>query len=398
MSNFLADKGYIALKPQTDATTPIVPTFMFPLVSETVKVNPNFSTDRRLKGLDFESDALLRGSKSVEGQIVVLADPEVLGHLLNMNYAKGSTTGNGTDGYTHPFTPGEGKSYSIDIPRGDFAVRLWGVRGERLRLQFQDNKLQATQDIKALGHFYSASLAVALTGAGMTSAVLSIDGDPRPADGLCVGDVIKIGSVSVALTSVNADGKTVGFASTAITASVGDPVFLLAQTPSLGTVRDPFYLGGTLVGVAATSALADTAAASRATATPCYEISVEIMNNTLSAPASGYTGPAAILNQVKSGTLEISRLFTDPTPHQKWLEAVKQAVTIIVTGKFIKSDLSTSEKLTLKLHKLELTENDEPLDAGQYIFDKQKFQALYDSVDAKAIEVELVNRTAGTSY
>jgi hypothetical protein len=41
--------------------------------------------------------------------------------------------------------------------------------------------------------------------------------------------------------------------------------------------------------------------------------------------------------------------------------------------------------------------NEQPLETGQYIFDKQKFEALYDAGDAKAIEVEVVNRTAGTS-
>ncbi len=58
----------------------------------------------------------------------------------------------------------------------------------------------------------------------MTTAVFSTDYDLRPTDGLVAGDTIKIVEtagtvVDVVLLTVNADGKTVTFASTAITAA-----------------------------------------------------------------------------------------------------------------------------------------------------------------------------------
>jgi hypothetical protein len=232
----------------------------------------------------------------------------------------------------------------------------------------------------------------------MTAAVLKTDYDLRPTDGLCIGDVINVGGVDITLTGVNADGKTLAFAATTVTAAIGDPVFLKAQTASFPALQEPFYFGNALVGVAATSALADTAAASRTTATPCYDVGVEIDNNLLSSPASGYTGPAALLNQIRSGILDLARLFTDPTQYQKWIENVKQAVTIIATGRFIKTDFSTSELLTIKMNKTKLMTNEQPLEVGQYIFDRQKLELLYDSGDAAAITITLVNRTAGTSY
>jgi len=398
MTNYIADKSYLCVKPQVDAITPIIPTKFIPLVSESIRVNPNFAADRRMKGLSWKSDEILKGSRVIEGDLVLLADPDALGHLFNMVYEKGSTTGDAANGYTHPFTVGEGKSYSIEISRGIYAHRIWGVRGENLKLDFVDNKMQATISIKALGQFYSASIAVALTGAGMTSVVLSTDYDLRPADGLVIGDTIIVGGVEVVLTSVNADGKTIGFASTAITAAVGDPVYLKAQTASYGTIPEPFYFGNTLVGVAATSALADTAAAARSTSTPIYTLSAEFKNNLLSAPATGYTGPAVLANQVREAMLSLKQLFTNPTLFQKWIEFVKQSVTIIATGRFIKTDLTTSELLTIKFHKVKSLTTEEPLQVGEYIYDTQNFEALYDSVDAKAIEISLVNRTAGTSY
>jgi hypothetical protein len=70
MSNFLADKSYIAVKPQAAATTPIIPTTQIPLVSCDIKVDPKFSDDRRMKGLDWKTDDQLRGSRSVSGNMV----------------------------------------------------------------------------------------------------------------------------------------------------------------------------------------------------------------------------------------------------------------------------------------------------------------------------------------
>lgn len=398
MANYLADKSYLAVKPQSTPTGVVIPTNFLAMVSESIRVNPNFTADRRIKGLSWESDELLKGPRMIEGDITILCNPDELGHILNMTYLKGSTTGDATNGYTHPFTVGDGDSYTLEISRGAAAQRIWGARAESLKISFADNKMQAVVSIKALGQFYTASLGVALTGAGMTSAVLSTDSDLRPADGLVIGDTISINGTQVVLTSVNADGKTVGFSSTSITASVGASVYLVAQTVSLPTYHEPFYYGNTLVGLGVDTTAADTAAASRSTATPCYNLSMMFNNNLLDAPASGYTGPAVLLNQVRSADLELETLFTDPASYMKWLELTKRAATIITTGRFIKTDQTTSELLTVKFHKLKAMENEEPLDVGQYIFDKQKLKALYDNSDAAAVEITLVNRTAGTSY
>lgn len=395
--NYLADKSFLCIKPQADPGTVVIPTIHLPLVSEGIKVNNNFAADRRMKGLDWKSDDIIQAMRSISGPLSVWADPDTLGHILNMCMTKGVTTGDDSNGYTHPFTPGDGDSYVIEIPRGDFAQRFWGCRGDNLGLKFEDGKLMASLDIKGIGQFSAARLAVALTGAGMTSATFKTDYDPRPTDGLVAGDVIRIGSTNITITSIT-NATTIAFASTSVTASVGDSVFLLAQTPSLSTLSQPFFLRSTLVGVGDDTTEADTNAASRTLASECYDIELAYKNNLLETPASGSFGASSILNRVKEAGLTLSRLFETPEQHNKWLQRVKQAITIIATGDFIKTDFSTSELLTIKLHKVKLINNDEPLDIGEYIFDKQTFEALYDSSDAESIEIELVNKSAGTVY
>lgn len=397
MSNFLADKSVIAIKPQADATTPVIPTIQFPFISESVRVNPNFEADRRMKGLDWKSDEVLRGSRTIEGDIVLYGDVEVLAHLMNMTYAKGTTTGDASNGYTHAFAPGEGKSYTIEFKRDAYAQRFYGVRGDSIRVEFENNKARATLRIAALGEFYAASLAGALSGAS-TSAVLSTEQDPRPAAALVAGDVLIIGGTEVTITSIGSDKKTINFSSTSITAAAGSAVFLKAQAVSLATQRKPLSMGAALVGIGADSSAADTAAAARSTATPCYQIATTLKNNVLTAAATGYAGAAAILNQVREAEVTVRRLFTDPTQYQEWIERVKSAITITVTGDAIASDLSTSEAFTIKYHKVKKTQHEEALETGAYVFDAQTFEALYDSVDGKAVEISITNRTAGTVF
>jgi len=172
---------------------------------------------------------------------------------------------------------------------------------------------------------------------------------------------------------------------------------LKPQTPSYTTIKEPLYLGCTLVGVGVDTTAADTAAATRATATPFYEFSLVLKNNLLDAPTFGSQDPLKLLPQTLEGELTVSQLFEDQEQRLNWLNMVKQALTLISTGSLITGG-TNYEKLTIKLHKIKTITNDEPLEVGQYIFDKQVFEVLYDASDAKSIEVDIINAKAGTVY
>jgi len=396
--NYLADKSYIAIKPQVAAETPVIPDNFAPLISESIRLNPNYAADRRMKGIDWKSDDLLKGLRNVAGDISVHGDPDIVGHILNMVYAKGVTAGNAASGYTHPFTVGDGKNYTVEIPRGAYAQRIWGVRGDGLRMEFVDNKLVLVLSIKALGQFNGASLAAALTGPGMTTCVLSTDYDLNPTKGLLADDVIVIGSKEIKVVSLDADGKTINFGATTVTALKGAPVYLKAQTPTFGTIAEPFYMGNVLVGIGVDETAATTAAGAKATATPCYNFAMNFKNNLLDQPASGSMGPSVLLNQVKEGGIELSRLFENPQQYQKWIENIKQALTSIFTGRFINTALTISEAMTMKFYKVKIMDNDQPLETGAYIFDKQNLEILYDTDVDAALDIELVNKTTGVEY
>lgn len=400
MSGYLGQKSYLAVKPETTAGTAVIPTNFIPLVSEAIKSVLNLSPDRRMKGLNWKSDDLLAGERKHEGDIVIYPNADDLGHLFNMLYLKGTTTGSAT-GYTHPFTVGSPKSYTIEIQKGPYAQRYFGVKADQLKLDFVDNKLQATASIKAMGQFSVGALKEALSGS-VTSLKLAGNYDSKPNSGLVVGDTICVeldsGSYQdVVLTSVNADGETLGFGTVSITSAIGKKVYLKAQTPSYTGQLGILTLGNALIGVGADSSTATSNSESKALATPFYQFAFSLKNNLLDAPASGSKDPFQLLPQVREGEITTRRLFENESQHLAWLNMTKQAITMVITGDEISAG-GTHESFTIKFHNVKLTANDEGLEVDSLIFDSQTLEVLYDQTDGYAIEITIVNKTAGTSY
>lgn len=400
MTAYIGSKSYLAVKPETTAGTAVIPTNFIPLVSERIRSMLNQTPDRRMKGLDWKSDDLLQGDRKHEGDVVIFANADSLGHFLNMTYLKGNTTGSAT-GYTHPFTVGSPDSYTIEIQKGPYAQRYFGVKAEQLKLDWVDQKMQITASIKAMGQFSAGKLKVALSGS-VTSLKLSSEYDMKPNTGLVAGDTISVlldtGLYQdVVLTSVNADGETVGFGALSITASAGNAIYLKAQTPSYTGQLDPLMLGDTLIGVGADSATATINAGSKSLATGMYGFSFTLKNNLLDAPASGSRDPFQLLPQTREAEITTRRVFESEAQHVAWLNMTKQAITMISTGDEITVD-GTHESFTIKFHNVKLTNNEEPLEVDSLIFDSQTFEVLYDQSDGYAIEITLVNKTAGSDY
>lgn len=393
----IADDAYCLIKVETTAGTPVIPTIVAPLVSESMKTNSDYSVDRRMRGIAWKGQDIVRGYRNHEGEIVVLGDPDTLGHFLNMLMVKGSTTGNGTDGYTHPFTVGNGKSYTIDIKRGTYVQRFFGSYIDEIKIDFDNGQMKITAKIKSLGEFSLGTVGVALSGA-VTSVTMDDEEDIQPNRGLVIGDVININGTNVTLTSVNTNGTQVGFSSTSITAAVGTPIYLVPQTVTQPTLSDPFYMGNLLAGVGATASASATAASARSTATPIYDCSIVIKNNLFAQNGSNYMDPVQIIPRTQEAQVQLKQLFQTVVQRQAWQDRVKQAITFVFLGRYIKSDFTTQEKLTLTFNKVKLISNDNAIQVGEMIVDDQSYEVLYDVTDGQAMGATLINKTAGTNY
>jgi len=390
---YLSDNSYLAIIPETTEGTALKPTNFVPLVSESIKTVLNHSADRRIKGLSWKSNDLVRGNRSHEGDVVVLGDPDTLGHFLNMILTKGTTSGDSLVGYTHPLTVGNGKSYTFEVKKGMYAQRFFGVRVDELNIDFPDGQMQLSASIKAQGQVGVMSLGVALSGGAVTALTLDDTYDIDPSRGLVAGDVIVVGGTELTISTVS--GTTVNFTSASPTAAVGDPIYLKAQTVTQPTLQDPFYLGNLLVGTGVDETAATTASATRANATKLYDLTISIKSNLFTQNGTNRIDPVQIIPRTREAQITLKQLFENVNQRQKYLDRSKQAITINALGKFIKADFTTQENLTLKFYNVKLIENDNVLEVGEYIRDEQNFEALYDDSDATA---SLVNRTAGTAY
>lgn len=394
--NYIGEQSYLAIKPESTPGVAVVPTIFIPIVEADMKTVVNHEADRRMKGISWKSNGMLRGNRSHEGTITLLGDPDTMGHVLNMLMTKGSTTGD-ADGYTHPFTVGNGDSYTFDIKKGNHVQRFFGVYVEEVSMEFADGQLQVTLTVKAMGQFSVATVGVALSGS-VTELILNDEYDISPNRGLVVGDVITVGGVDLTLTSVDADGITVGFNSTSVTAAVGAAVLLKPQTVSFSTLQDPFYFGNLLVGFGADTSAAATAAGARSTATPCYDMKLSFKNNLFAQNGTNRMDPVQIIPRTKEAQISLKQLFTGVEQKQAWLDRSKQALTLVFLGKYIKSDFTTQEKLTLTFNHVKLLENNNEIKVGEMVVDDESFEVLYDNSDGQAMAASLINRTAGTVY
>lgn len=401
MPNFyIADRGYIAIKPEASEGVAVIPNTFLPVDSAEFETDLGLSADRRMQGLQWETNGLSYGPRSHKGTLKFWCDPIVIGYLLDMALLLGSETGNGTDGYTHPFTPEGFQSYTIEIARGPYAQRFFGVRVNELKLMFEDGKMKCEIAVEAMGMVSAQTLAANLTGASSTSVQLSQNYDLFPNNGLVATDQLVIGADTVneetaTIQSINANGFAVTVSSAVANShTAGEGIYLKAQTPSFSALPNPIMFGDVLVGFGADASAATTAAASKSTATPVHELELTFSNNLLAAPTTTSRSPYRLLPQQRSCVVTIKQLFSSPEQHRKWMEIEKQAICIVAYGKVINVSTPTRNKLTWTLHKALLESDKQPLTIGEFIMEEQTYRAAYDSSDAKAITVSLVNTKA----
>lgn len=397
---FLADKSYLAIKPETVEGTAVRPTVFLPVESFDVKTDMAFAADRRMRGVRFKTNEISEGPRSHKGNFKVWGDPLTLGHVLNMTLLKGATTGNATDGYTHPFTVDDPKSYTIEAPKGPYAQRFFGVRAEELKFVFEEAKLKCEVTVEAMGQFSTAKLAAAVTGGSGVTLLLDQAYDLLPTRGLAVGDVLTLvksdgTSEDVTISALNANGFTITI-STAPTASyaIGDMAYLKRQSYTPTSIVDPLKFGDVLAGFGADAASALTASLTRTTATPIHSFMMDFKNNLLKAPTTNFRDTAVIKPQTQECQVEVKQLFTTPSQHAAWLAKAKQALVLRILGPLINAATPTSYYLKLTFNRVKLMESDEPLTVGSYLMDDQKFEVCYDETEGQAMGAELVNLTA----
>lgn len=252
MPSFYASgkRGYGAIKREAVAGSPERPTTFFYFETEDV-ISP-FENENVPVAADSRAENyfIAPGKNAAPaGSITMPIQPDTFGNFLAGMFGTPVTVGPVDGAYTHEFTSNNAGSiptFTVELGNGDakYARRYVGCRFGGLQLSQKANQQYAQLQLMCRYSFVTARLQGALI-VGATTATLDTN------HGLVVGDFLKLGfgtanEEQVTLTSVDADGQTIGFAATANAHDLRDVCVLASRTPAYSTATPHIsWIGGT---------------------------------------------------------------------------------------------------------------------------------------------------------
>jgi len=390
--------GYFGLKLEAAKGTPLQPATFVPLYSEDVAINLNIDEDNPIVGIRAARYDSFRGQEDYQGSVKVLAEPKTLPHFLNMLLKKGTTTGNDTTGYTHPFTLGDStKSYTIEFLKGNIPFRFYGVEASSIKPTFEDNKMVLDVSISALGQFSVAKIKTA-TG----TAVVFEDERPNPTKGLTTDDSLRLYDVSegtyedVTISDINADGKTLEVSTISGTYEEGDLCWLKPLTPSY-SISAPFNWGRTEFRFGTGSAVALAATQERVERGSEWTL-INSLEDNAGAKRSGSFRPASLVRTQGDVEISIKKFFKDGQDHNRFLQSLSRALVVRhYSPAHAGTDLTEAE-LRVTISEYDIKENSVPLNTGEIVYGNLTLIPKYKTADAQMFDVKVVNSLAGATY
>lgn len=379
----LGNLGYGALKKEAPSGTPVIPNTFFYLYKSTLNTDPHYDEDNPVAGVRSDPFTQLLGLRTHEGALEVLAEPNTAEYFLDMLLAAGNITGGG-DPYTHPFTEGLSNTYTLDILKGDRVERYWGVKAEDLECAFDKNKMKFNIGVAAQGSFIVRRIASIST----TTITLDTAYDPSPNKGLVATDVVRIlaanfsASLDTTVSSVNADGITVVLGASAAAFTVGDYIYLRAQTPSFSTLY-PFNWARLEFRFGAGASAALSATQTRLLQGSKWKISHKLDKG--NADKSGSYDPANIPRLQTSADLTLKMFYDQPQYLMNCLDAAGTDALVI------RHFSGSNHELRLTFNQLRYKMSKRDLDSGKLIQEEITGKPNYSTSDSQAFDVKVLN-------
>lgn len=384
---FVGNRGYLALKVQTDKDTPVTPTAFVPYYNESLVTTDTKHRQNSVKGNRMFAQDTHPGLRSHVGSVTVLAEANTIARFLDMLLTKGSTTG--ANPYTHPFTVGDTEDYyTVDIQKGKFVERFVGVKANSMKPTYVDNTMQMEIGLTALQSFKMATLSGTPTFTDPTWNVLfNTDKDPSPTDGLVVGDTLIFydgsSEIEAEIVTINS-GTSIEVDADVTSMGAGDSVRLKAQTPSY-TLVTPFSWARTEYRFGANAA-----AALSATHTPLDEgTEWELVHNNEADEGAHTTGsydPSDIRRTTFDATVSITRVFDSLSELEDFEDNNKKALVV----RMFAGNLTTYE-LRLTFNNLRITEQTKESASDGIVKVVQTLMPQYDSGDGQGLDVKVIN-------
>jgi hypothetical protein len=381
----LSNLGYLMVGKEPTKGTPVIPSIAVPIYKETFETKLNHDEDNPIVGLRVMPFAMYMGLRDHEWSFTALGEPNTAQDIFDMTLTQGSVTG--SNPYTHPYTVGDAKSYTIDILKGQVVHRYWGCEAEELEVGFNNNKMELSPKGSALGSFIVREIASVST----TTITLKTDYDATPNKGLVATDLVRVmksdgsASLDTTVSSVNADGITVVLGASAASFAAGDYIFLRAQTATYNLLS-PFLWAKTQYRFGTNAAAALTA-----THTPIEEGSgkwkvMHPFEDKGGSSRSGAFDPSALLRLQANAEVDVKTFFDMPDSVNEFLGVRGKALVVRhFTG-------STNQyELRLTFNSCVIKDSKRELDSGKIIYHDINYRPVYSSGDGQLLDVKVIN-------
>lgn len=386
-----ASTGYAAIKKESVVGTPVIPTVYTPYYKQKMATDFHLMEDTPVYGNRFKNLQHLRGSRSHNGSLTVMAEPDTAGYWLDMLLNKASTSG--SDPYTHTFGLSNStmpNSYTLDIALGGQVVRFWGVQASSLKVGWDDEKMQFDISTAALGSFYGREID------SVNSLILTLktDYDASPTTGLVATDLVQIqkadGSVvNTTVTSITATTVTVG---SATGVAAGDMIVLRPATPSF-SVKRPFIWGLTQFFFAADLATAVTNSATASNQTRLESgTEIELMwdfEDDEGSKRSGGFDPASLIRTIGDYKFKCKQFFDTAADIKTWNKLDKKALVMRS-----KSGSTNQYEFQVLLNNMTLQSPAPESESGSTIYSELEFGGNYDTSDGEGMKAKAINSIA----
>lgn len=411
----LSNNGYLAMKRQSSAATAVVPTHPIRFNEGDLVLEQDNIEIESVQNNAF-STGMVKGMHKPSGEFKSDLDANECVHILagalgTLTSSTDISSGTDASVFSHQIDFGASlPNFSIEQGRGSLADtsgnrlayevrRAFGAQIDSFTIKGGNSgKVEFSWKLNALGIFHRAKvLKDATAGSSVAINVDTVEGLVATTDSVNIYDDTPQNEVD-AIASLSVANKTVTIATLANSYTVANNAMLYLEPQSLSysvpeqifTNADVEYREG-----------ADLSAAASASEGNLENWEIMYSNNLEGRPGSLRKGNYIVAPKKRGISVKFTKYFESRMDADRYFNATKRGMQIKLVSDVIVSATDTNAarySITIGLSNVRYKAHKMATSYGElYGYDVEAV-AMYDSSDARAVRITVVNATAGTGY